>query len=141
MSSLVDLAKTISRTAHTGQKYGDQDYFDYHICGVVNSLINSGFTDEDIIITAYLHDSLEDTNVEYSTLENLFGWDIAIAVFYLTKQEKQSRQEYLAECKQVKTSRIVKLHDAFFNLNNCLLNKNKSKANYYIDTISKLKLD
>ena len=35
---LLNLAKTLSETAHENQKYGTQDYFKYHIEGVVNSL-------------------------------------------------------------------------------------------------------
>ena len=36
--SKVLLAKTLSGTSHIGQRYGTENYFDYHICGVVESL-------------------------------------------------------------------------------------------------------
>lgn len=35
----VELAEKLSKESHQGQKYGPHDYFDYHIKGVVNSLI------------------------------------------------------------------------------------------------------
>ena len=56
----VELAEKLSKESHQGQKYGPHDYFDYHIKGVVNSLIEHQFS-EVYIITALLHDSVEDT--------------------------------------------------------------------------------
>ncbi len=38
----VELAEKLSKESHQGQKYGSHDYFDYHIKGVVNSLIEQG---------------------------------------------------------------------------------------------------
>ena len=52
----VELAEKLSKESHQGQKYGPHDYFDYHIKGVVNSLIEHQFS-EVYIITALLHDS------------------------------------------------------------------------------------
>ncbi len=39
----VELAEKLSKESHQGQKYGPHDYFDYHIKGVVNSLIEHQF--------------------------------------------------------------------------------------------------
>lgn len=47
----VELAEKLSKESHQGQKYGSHDYFDYHIKGVVNSLIEHQFS-EVYIITA-----------------------------------------------------------------------------------------
>jgi hypothetical protein len=33
---MIEKAREFAKTVHAGQKYGKYDYFDYHICGVVN---------------------------------------------------------------------------------------------------------
>lgn len=71
----VELAEKLSKESHQGQKYGSHDYFDYHIKGVVNSLIEHRFS-EVYIITALLHDSVEDTTIQGDFLKWL-RFDIA----------------------------------------------------------------
>lgn len=68
----VELAEKLSKESHQGQKYGPHDCFDYHIKGVVNSLIEHQFS-EVYIITALLHDSVEDTPLTLAKIESLFG--------------------------------------------------------------------
>lgn len=67
----VELAETLSKESHQGQKYGPHDYFEYHIKGVVNSLIEHQFS-EIYIITALLHDSVEDAS--YARQNRKFIW-------------------------------------------------------------------
>lgn len=137
-NDLVVLAKTLSKTFHRNQKYGLEDYFKYHIKGVVKSLKLHNYTDNYIIV-AYLHDIVEDTSVSLETVRNLFGPVIATAVASLTKRENEPREMYITRCASNPIARVVKLHDAMFNANNCLKNKNKQKYNEYIsNTISKL---
>ena len=134
---LLNLAKTLSETAHENQKYGTHDYFKYHIEGVVNSLKLHDFP-EPYIIVAYLHDIVEDTECTLETIENLFGTTIASAVDCITKRSIETRDEYLKRCASNHISRIVKFHDASFNATNCFKNKNKEKYAYYLGSISKL---
>lgn len=45
MTQLVQLACVMSQTFHSNQKYGTEDYFKYHVEGVVNSLRLHNFCD------------------------------------------------------------------------------------------------
>ena len=137
--SKVLLAKTLSGTSHIGQRYGTENYFDYHICGVVESLKIHDLPEE-FLIVGYLHDIVEDTSVTLDTIENLFDKTIRDAVDAITKRKEESRADYLARCSTNKIARLVKLHDAMFNATNCHKNKNENKFTYYLQTISKLTL-
>ena len=139
MTQLVQLAKVMSETFHSNQKYGIEDYFKYHIEGVVNSLKLHNFCD-DYVIVGYLHDLAEDTSISLDTIYNLFGKTIGDAVKAITKIKDEPRAVYLSRCASNPIARMVKLHDALFNATNCHKNKNKVKVNYYLDTISLLKM-
>lgn len=91
------------------------------------------------IIVAYLHDIVEDTKIDISTVKNLFGKEIADAVDAMTKRKNESRKEYITRCAANKIARFVKLQDAVFNASNCFKNKNSNQFNYYMDTIALLK--
>ena len=72
--------------AHKGQVYSDnEDYFESHILKVV-SLVKQVTTSATIITAAYLHDTLEDTNVTYEDLQEHFSYPIADWVKELTKE-------------------------------------------------------
>lgn len=139
MKDLVPLAKSLSQHSHAGQKYGNQDYFLFHVEPVVKSLQLQGFSDSYIIV-AYLHDVVEDTSVTIETIYNLFGPVIGDAVKAITKIKGVDRADYLAICAKNKIARVVKFHDAVCNGSNCILHKDSARFNYYIDTISQLKV-
>lgn len=138
MKKKVKLAKKLSKTFHKGQTYGLYDYFEYHITGVVN-LLKVHNMPAKFIIVAYLHDIVEDTKIDISTVKNLFGKEIADAVDAMTKRKNESRKEYITRCAANKIARFVKLQDAVFNASNCFKNKNSNQFNYYMDTIASLK--
>lgn len=135
--NLLELAAQLSKTYHAGQRYGTEDYFNYHITGVVDSL-KIHHMPEKYLIVGYLHDIVEDTSVSLDTIQNLFGEEIKAAVAAITKRENESRDDYLARCSKNSIARFVKLHDALFNASNCFKNKNKENFAKYLHTISKL---
>jgi (p)ppGpp synthase/HD superfamily hydrolase len=74
-AQLVEAAKIISRLAHKGQI--DKQGFPYYLHPqTVASLVD---TDEEKI-TAYLHDTLEDTELKETDLRPVFGDEIVDAV-------------------------------------------------------------
>lgn len=129
----VELAEKLSKESHQGQKYGPHDYFDYHIKGVVNSLIEHQFS-EVYIITALLHDSVEDTLLP-SQNRKLIWKEVRDAVDALTKRETETREEYLIRCSSNPIARVVKLHDAAFNAHNSHKESNQSRVDYYLQTM------
>lgn len=128
----------MSKNAHSGVKYGVEDYFEYHVQGVVTSLTQHNLPDE-YLLTGFLHDVVEDTHITVETITNLFGVEVGEAVDAISKRVGETRNAYLTRCASNKIARLVKLHDAMFNATNCFKNKNKSKFNYYLETIAMLK--
>lgn len=84
-------AEEFARAKHAGQKYGDQDY-GVHLGAVVQVLIDSGFTDPDLLAAGWLHDVLEDTDATYDDLAGRFGLTVAELVFACTGVGKNRRE-------------------------------------------------
>lgn len=129
-------AYKLAKQHHKHQKYGNHDYFDFHIMGVVRSLMQSEVSYE-FLIVACLHDAVEDSNLSLIDIEKQFNLRIRNAVDAITKRKDETREEYLLRCKSNDIARIVKLHDATFNATQCFLSK-PEKFDYYINTIASL---
>ena len=149
------LAKSLAKYFHTGQKYGNHDYYSHHIKGVVyyiqsHTLItrlngHDRFKDFNIravihklTIIAYLHDILEDTTCKLSTLQNIFEDDIVKAVILLTRTNDVSHEDYIKNIKTCPLASIVKIHDAYFNRLTNLDHNKPDRAVYYQSIIDQL---
>ena len=127
------LAKQLSRHFHKGQKYGEHDYFDYHIMGVFNTLlkVSKKFLTEEMVIVTALHDILEDTHCTWGTLENIFGYGVANYVDILTYLKGDDRDQYLKDINVYPVTRMVKYADSLFNYNECIKEGNIKRAEKY----------
>ena len=104
----LELAKQLAKEYHRGQvdKAG-VDYFNGHITSVVNGVD----TIEEKIV-AYLHDTLEDTNLSYLDLMVLgFSDKVINGVIFITKDKKEKYEDYLEHVKSNELARAVKLSD------------------------------
>jgi (p)ppGpp synthase/HD superfamily hydrolase len=81
-SSMIDRARMLAATAHKDQLYGTQPYM-AHIEDVVRR-VKQITDDPEIICAAYLHDTIEDTQVTYSYIEQQFGRNVADMVWAVT---------------------------------------------------------
>ena len=109
----LELARQLAKEYHKGQvdKAG-VDYFSGHITSVVN-----GVDTVEEKIVAYLHDTLEDTNLSYLDLMVLgFSDKIINGVLFLTKAKKEKYEDYLVKVKSNELSRAVKLSDLTNNM-------------------------
>lgn len=131
----IQLAMALAQKYHEGQKYAEQPYFDKHICEVASGCANK-YHDKETVIVAYLHDILEDTDIQVGVLEALFGDEIDLAVCAITKHKGQSRLDYLNQCKGNEIARKVKIIDASCNMAQCLKENNFKRAAYYLNTIA-----
>lgn len=127
------LAKQLSRHFHTGQRYGEHDYFDYHIVGVLKTLhrVSKEHPTEEMVIVALLHDVLEDTECTWDTIRNIFGCDIADYVNCLSYVNGYDRDMYLKDVSIYPVTRIVKYADSMFNYNECIKDGNHKRAKKY----------
>ena len=99
---LVNKAKEFAKLKHKGQYYGDKDYYEKHIVGVVGHIQRGVQKEhqgsvfyEQIITVAYLHDTLEDTDTTVEELENMFGANISYVVEILTRKDEEVYSDYI----------------------------------------------
>ena len=129
----LQLANNLAKHFHTGQKYGEYDYFEYHLRGVVDLLseVNLLPVKEDMISVALLHDILEDTPCAYETIENIFGFYAADSVSILTKIDGEPIEQYLFGICSNPTARVVKFADSLFNYRECVKCGDMKRAEKY----------
>ena len=109
----LELARQLAKEYHKGQvdKAG-VDYFSGHITSVVN-----GVDTVEEKIVAYLHDTLEDTELSYLDLMVLgFSDKVINGIIFITKDKKESYEDYLKHVKSHELSRAVKLSDLTNNM-------------------------
>ena len=106
-------AKLFAELIHTNQfdKAG-QPYIN-HLAFVAGLLANEN---DDVIATAWLHDSVEDTEVSLNDISELFGSVIADSVNAITKRQGESYQDYLSRVKSNDIARKVKIADLSHNM-------------------------
>lgn len=129
----LQLANNLAQHFHSGQKYGDYDYFEYHIRGVVELLSEVSLPPVSVsmISVALLHDMLEDTSCTYETIENIFGFAVADAVSILTKTDGEPIEQYLFGVCSNPTTRVVKFADSLFNYMECVKCGDLKRAEKY----------
>lgn len=135
----IELAKQISKHFHKGQKYGEYDYYEYHILGVVKTLeLVAKEVTEDLIIVALLHDVLEDTDCAWETLENIFDYDIADYVKCLSYVKGCCKEQYIKGVSIYVVTRIVKYADSLFNHQECVKVGDMKRAEKYQNNLKEL---
>ncbi len=116
-------ATSFAARAHDGQfrKDGVTPYAShpFRVCIVVRDLF--GFDDPRMLITALLHDTIEDTTTDFDDVENQYGHEIATWVSCLTKDKRlPDRQRELAYLQRLQEApwqvQVCKLADLFDNL-------------------------
>jgi RelA/SpoT family (p)ppGpp synthetase len=121
-----------AKKAHAGQKRKSGEPYISHPIAVAGTLVTWGM-DIDTILAGVLHDTVEDTTVELSDIENLFGRDVAFLVDGVTKISQaragmRDLSSYLPQTKDnlskllIAVGRdvrviIIKLADRLHNLN------------------------
>ncbi len=124
MSTIRDLleAAAFAARAHHGQLRKDcaTPYVShvFRVCLVVRDVF--GLDDPRMLITALLHDTIEDTTTDFDDIEARYGAEIATWVSFLTKDkrlpEKDRERAYLDRLKDAPWQvKICKLADIFDN--------------------------
>jgi (p)ppGpp synthase/HD superfamily hydrolase len=123
MNMITLKARRFAIEAHGTQQYGPLPYI-VHLEAVVNVLIRFGIKDQELQAVAYLHDTLEDTNYNYTELIATFGSRIVETVYRVTSEAGKNRKErFAATYPKIKGDRdatIIKLADRIANVENCL---------------------
>lgn len=138
MKSLVLKAESLAKKQFKGKvDKGGQPYF-YHLQRVAEKMI----TDNEKIV-AYLHDIIEDTEIDFQFIHNEFGFVIAEAVDLLTKKPNDLYIDYISRISSNIIARKVKIADLEDNMNISRLQKVTSndleRLNKYIQAYKYLK--
>jgi (p)ppGpp synthase/HD superfamily hydrolase len=89
---LLKIAKIYADHYHSGQNYGSYPYI-YHLDKVYHVLLRFGVTDEELLISAYLHDTVEDTDATVGEIREIFGDKIATIVDLISEAKTGTRKE------------------------------------------------
>lgn len=127
-------AREFAINAHEGQMYGSNDYV-HHLDKVVENV--KRWTKHPFVINAaYLHDVLEDTDVDETTLRYEFGSDTYDIVDRVTDKEGRNRKErHLNTYYLIRKNRyavLVKLSDRLANQDECIRTRNVKKGKMYV---------
>ncbi len=121
-TDMVLKAKKFAHEKHKNQKRKDgvTPYSD-HLEGVVNRLKNLGIVDKDVLCAAWLHDTIEDTDVTFDQINEMYGREVAVIVLSLTKDQgipkKDRETQYTNQLKDGSfQAKIIKLCDISANL-------------------------
>lgn len=93
MSLALQAAQTIAAEYHKHQLYGETLPYTKHLADVVGVLQRFKVEDEDLLVAAWLHDSLEDTVLPATHIELTFGRRVLDLVQRVTNESGKNRKE------------------------------------------------
>lgn len=138
------VALNMAAKAHAEQrrKYDQSPYLN-HLVEVMSLLIKFGHDDESLLISALLHDAIEDTNISYDELNQAFGNQVAETVLSLSDNKRLSLQERrLEQLKKAKSGsqnhRLIKLSDAISNASSIPLTWTLDRAKESLEHLREL---
>lgn len=137
---LVDSAHIFAASKHKGQKYGEQDYYSYHLCGVLDeykALYPNYAPYEEIAVI--LHDVVEDTDATVEEIEVAFGNKVSGIVDSMSKRPSETYEHYLMRVLRNPAAVKVKRADASFNLNESIKSKRVRGIAKYRNVLELLK--
>lgn len=148
-SKLLRQAYFLSKEAHKGQKRRDgKDYFLGHVLPVT-MIANDYCTDAkehieeyySIIISALLHDTVEDTSITIDDIHNAFG-NVATTVDALTRRKEENYYQFIHRIRREKYAPFIKLCDLIHNTSDVSLkDSNSNKHALYLFSIETLSRD
>lgn len=90
----INRARNFAIKAHGGQKYGDGLPYVHHLDRVYGKLVQFDVDEESLLVAAFLHDTIEDTNVTAEDIiYNGFGAAVAQLVSAVTNGPGKNRAE------------------------------------------------
>lgn len=128
-TDLIKRAMQVASHAHRTQKYGERPYVT-HLADVV-ARVKTITQDPEIIAAAWLHDTIEDTQVTYGDIEREFGENVAKMVWAVTGvgQDRAAKMANAIEkIAQTPGSELVKSAD---RLSNAQASKDENKMKLY----------
>jgi (p)ppGpp synthase/HD superfamily hydrolase len=110
--------RTLAIRLHGDQKYGDLPY-SIHLSMVENALVNAGYDSFEYRASAWLHDSIEDTEATLQLLYNYYGPNVAEWVFACTGEgdnRKERNASIYTKLAATPLAAPVKVADRYINM-------------------------
>lgn len=127
----LELAHKYAKYYHRNDMYGDEPYYDRHLCGVFNSVKDAGYSEEYQKV-ALLHDIHEDHSFPIDLLISIFGYNVGMAVDAISyRKGHETKQEYWRRCGENKIACVVKRFDAEFNSNSSYEEGDEKRGDHY----------
>lgn len=130
-------AKSEAKHYHQDDRYGDYDYYDYHLVGVA-TLVYEHYKDfpiailDDLLTVAILHDIHEDHGYPIDLIISKYGYDVGMAVKAISyNKAEETRDAYYIRCAANPIASAIKQKDAHFNRLQSLIENNFRRAKYY----------
>ncbi|MDB4293113.1 hypothetical protein N9954_06850 [Maribacter sp.] len=121
------LARTLAEKAHCNQLYGNFPFLK-HLEDVTKCAMSFGVGSPEILVTCFLHDTLEDTCCSLKTIQAFFGDTVAKAVEALTNgNDNKPRYDLLVGSN---LGLLVKLFDRLANISQAILEGNPKGIKY-----------
>ena len=139
-SDLVQKALLFAYRKHKGQIRRDGTEYITHPIRVAN-YISKFVENDDLMIAAYLHDTLEDTDTTYEEIRIIFGKEIANIVLELTNNKELRKKLGKTEClkqgilNMSEESLIVKLCDRLDNVSDLTTSSEEFRQKYLKQTL------
>ena len=119
--NILDKAIMVADILHCKQKYDDGDYIEHLKLTAKTLLDHYPTASEDLLAAAYLHDSIEDTQMKYSLIKKYFNENVADIVYRVTDELGTNRKErILATYPKIRghmDATLIKLADRLANVN------------------------
>lgn len=128
-TDMVKRAMQMASFAHRDQKYGERPYVT-HLADVV-ARVKTITQDPEIIAAAWLHDTIEDTQITYGDVEREFGKNVADMVWAVTgvgHDRAAKMANAIEKIAQTPGSELVKSAD---RLSNASASKDEKKMKLY----------
>ncbi len=133
--NVISKAREFAILHHGDQRYGAHSY-SVHLDAVASIASKYGERAE---VIAYLHDVVEDTQVNIAEIEKEFGSLVAYCVAILTDKPGETRKEHKTKTYQkmaavkgeTELALIVKTADRLANVKACLMDKNQRLLDVY----------
>ena len=106
-------AELFAKSIHLNQVDKAGKPYSEHLQAVVNNLVEPS---EEMIAVAWLHDSVEDTEVTLNDISRYFGNTVVNAVSAITKVKEEPYDKYLSRVKANPIARLVKIADLTHNM-------------------------
>ena len=129
-------AVTFATNVHRGQKYGNVEYI-HHLAATAATLMSFHCWEPELIVAAWLHDTLEDTDATLEDLESRFGARVAALVDAVTDGPGGTRKERkMRPYKLIPTvpgAVTLKIADRLANVTTSIVHNNTKYAEMYAE--------